>query len=151
MQLAPITLPPGVTPTTVKVDVRAEREDLLDSARSRGADVTLELDDVEADDNPGAYYEVYVGLPKGARTKPSSRFYVGNVALYGTGIRSEAHGDFRPAAFSFVITEAIRTALRADGSHELGLMFVPRGRAAAAVRIRRPSISTRRLREPSNQ
>ena len=152
IQLVPITLPAGDAPTTVKVDVRAEREKLLDAAGGRSLDVTLELDDVEAEKNPGVYYEVYVGLPKGAKAESNSRFYVGNIALYGTGIRSEARGDFRPASFSFVITGAIRSALRPDGSQELNLMFVPRGGAASAARIERPSICTQpRLRKGSSK
>jgi hypothetical protein len=56
----------------------------------------------------------------------AKRYFVGTVALFGAGIRSEAHHHFTPAHFTFAINGAIRAALKRLRDR-LPVTFVPRG------------------------
>lgn len=72
----------------------------------------------------GAVHEVYLNLPDGERPDPESRYFLGNVALFGAP-RENGPGSRR----GFDITEQV-AALRADGewTGEIELTFV-RGNA----------------------
>ena len=92
--------------------------------RARPGRPCCSFDDVVAERQPGIYWEVYVG-PRGVRPDPNGPYYVGNVALFGSGIRSEAASGFKPAHFVFPLTAAIRASRRAGDAH-LVVTFVPR-------------------------
>src|SRR5262249_28305817 len=94
---------------------------------------------------------------KGARPDPKSPYYVGNLAMFGHGVRDEhQHGTFKPATFSFNIDRAVEAALQRPDSAgaPLGVLFVPRGaepattagaaRTGARIRIGSAAISVRR-------
>lgn len=85
----------------------------------------LQLEDVEAPAAPGASWEVYFGLPPNVQPSTESPFYVGNVVLFGTGIRSETHHGFTPARFQFEVNRAALAAQRANSRPSL--TFVPHG------------------------
>lgn len=118
-----LVIPAGAQEKAVSVDVRPAKEVILDAASGREHDLTLELD-VEAERSPEAFYQVFVG-----------RRNVGNVVLYGAGIRSEAHGDFHPAHVQLLVTEPIAAALRADSARPLTIRFVPNAPPKAALTI----------------
>src|SRR5262249_12984364 len=61
-----------------------ELADRLTSLGKKGQPdtVTLQFKGVEADRNPGAIWEVYVGLPQNAKPSAESAYFVGNVALF---------------------------------------------------------------------
>ena len=100
---------------------------LMTLAASKTQTPLLQLDGVVADSQPGIYWEVYVG-PRGATADATSASYVGNVVLFGSGIRSDAHAGaaFKPARFVFPLTRALRAAQQTAGA-ELVISFVPRG------------------------
>ncbi|HEY0782404.1 MAG TPA: hypothetical protein VGE98_08120 [Thermoanaerobaculia bacterium] len=140
VRIAPLTLPAGRAETTVPIDVRGVRKELLAAAESRQHDVTLQLD-VEAERPPQVFFEVYLGPPKG------ERHAVGNIALYGAGIRSEARGEFHPAHVQLFIGDALALALRSPSTDRLNLTFaakgaegVPDAKPAAALAIRNGAI-----------
>ncbi|MEO8034386.1 MAG: hypothetical protein ABI837_08120 [Acidobacteriota bacterium] len=135
IRISPVTIPAGTTEHTISVDVHAVRAELLAAAKSRNHDVTLELD-VEAERSPDVYYEVQVSVPKGKRYK------VGNVALFGAGIRAESRGEFHPAHVQLMLSEALASALRNPSTRTLRVTFIARGAegvpsrpSAAALRI----------------
>jgi hypothetical protein len=69
---------------------------------------------------------VYFGLPANAHPNTESPFFVGNLALFGPGVRSEAHHEFKPAHFAFPIKRAVLASLKAkQGS--IRVTFVPHG------------------------
>jgi tyrosinase len=152
-----IVLPPTPDPVPFDIDIGSLRQRLLRTADDPDTDLTLDLDSVEADRQPDVYYEVYVGLPNGATPDSRSPFYVGNIALFGRGVRGEhQHGGFHPASFAFKIDRAISASLRRNNSAgRLTVLFVPRGaslegrpaavRPLATVRIGSVAVSTRRL------
>ena len=140
VRLPPISIPAGTASRTIEVDVREVRSELLAAAKDRSRDVVLDLKQIEADRNPEVFFEISVGAPKG----PSRS--VGNLALYGVGIRSEARGQFLPAHVQLVITDALSAALRKSST--VAISFVAQGaggsatpaRSVSAVRVGNPSI-----------
>jgi len=120
VRIAPMTIPAGKREITFPIDVRGVRTELLTAAKSRQHDVTLELD-VEAERPPGVFYEVYLGTPKG------KRYNVGNVALFGAGVRSEAPGEFHPAHVQLFLSDALALALRPASTSTLSLTFAAKG------------------------
>jgi hypothetical protein len=116
------------------------RSELLAAAKSRQHDVTLDLD-VEAERSPEVFYEVYLAAPNG------KQHHVGNVTLFGAGIRSESHGEFHPAHVQLVISDAVLAVLRSRSTHTLNVTFRAKGaegapppRSASALTIDRAEI-----------
>ncbi|HKA37412.1 MAG TPA: tyrosinase family protein [Thermoanaerobaculia bacterium] len=156
----PPVLGPGPDPVPWEIDIRESRARLGSVAAEANADLLLELTQIEADRQPDVYYEVHVGLPKDAAPDPQGPYYVGNVALFGHGIRDEhQHGGFKPASLSFKINQAVQAALKgAPSADTLRVLFVPRSsaregkpaeaRSSARIRIGAASFSVRR---PKNQ
>jgi hypothetical protein len=130
VRIEPLTIPAGTTAKTIAVDVHATRAKILSAAKSRQHDVTLELD-VEAERSPEVFYEVWLGAPQG------KRYNVGNVALYGAGIRSEARGEFHPAHVRLFVSDALALALRHASTKTLNVTFVASGKSTAALTIRK--------------
>lgn len=125
VRIAPINIPAGTAEKTITLDIHAARTELLSAAKSHQHDVTLELD-VEAERSPQVYYEVHVGKTN-----------VGNIALYGAGIRSEAQGTFHPAHVQLFISDAL---LRNRPARTLKITFVASGKPAEALMIRSAAI-----------
>ena len=123
LPIPPVTL--GPEPVSFPLDLKQLRERIAPLVESTTDTLFLTID-AEADRPPGAVWEVYRGLPANTEPKPDSPFYIGNVVLFGEGIRSEAHGEFKPAHFLFPINRALAAGLRAT-EERLPVTFVPRG------------------------
>jgi tyrosinase len=157
-ELPPLRLPPQPDPPPFRVDLKELRQRMLRIADDEESELTLELESVVADKQPEHFWEVYLGLPKGARPDPQSAHYIGNVALFGHSVRGgdHQHGG-GPAKFSFRIERAAKAALTRDQSGALDLQFVPRGavirgeneraRPLATLEIGKARIATRRLKK----
>jgi len=95
---------------------------------SKGDVLLLELEEVEAEQPPGVAWAVYVG-PAGeeeAEAGVDSPSYVGTLSLFGSGVRSETHHEFKPAHFVYPLNRAVQAALKAKAEH-LQVSFVPLG------------------------
>ncbi len=114
-------------PASFAIDITEFRQRLVTAVESSTDTLLLELDEVEAERQPGAVWEVYVGLPANATPDTASAYYVGNVALYGSGIRSEAKQTFKPAHFIFKINHALQAAFKSGQDEHLQVTFVPHG------------------------
>jgi hypothetical protein len=140
-RIPPITIPARSESITVDVDLAQARPKLLAAASAQTKDILLDLDAIEAERSPGVYFEVFVHAKGADRGRT-----VGNLALYGSGIRSEARGAFRPAHIQLVVTDDFRDAL--PKSPTITIEFVARGaggtattaRSACEVRIGKPAI-----------
>jgi tyrosinase len=146
---------PGPDPGPVEIDLAAIRERLTTIAKEANTDVTLELD-VEADRQPNVFWEVYLGLPKGTAPSSESPFYIGNIALFGHGIRGEHEHGAGPAHFEFKLDTALGRAFAANKSSKLELQFVARGaeskertavRSDATLTVGKGRIAVRRLKK----
>jgi tyrosinase len=120
LELPPINL--GSETVTVPIGVL---DDQYWQAIQRHEFATLQLNNVQALHQPGASWEVYVGLPSGAEPYPESQYYVGSVVLFAVGIHDQGHhGEFHPANFNLVINHAV---LGTQRGAPLTLTFVPHG------------------------
>jgi hypothetical protein len=114
---------------------RAMAQRLKTIVRSGTGTVVLQLKCVQADRAPGAMWEVYVGLPANTEPIPESPYFVGNVAMFGDGVKSESAG--KPfAEFIFPLNRAIAAA--ADVS-TLTVTFVP---SSGVVAVGHPTAPT---------
>ena len=111
---------------SVPINIKEFRQRLAPLAESKTETLLLEINNVEAERSPGAVWEVYLGLPPNAAPNPEGPFFVGTVALFAAGIRNHAHGDFKPAHFTFQVNRQILAALRGN-QEQLRLTFVPSG------------------------
>ncbi len=121
----PIVLLPKVV--AVPLDYSTAREKIISIARSPGQQLVLQLDDVEADRQPGITWEVYLGGGDPASLTPDNPAFLGSIALFSTGIRGEKHGNmpFMPASFTFPINPRVVATMAKTST--LPLVFVPRG------------------------
>jgi hypothetical protein len=126
VHLPVVKLAPAVQEKTVSVDVQKARAELLRAASSRGHDVTLEMD-VESDRPPTVFYEVSLSAPN------AKRYSLGNLAMFGAGIRSESRGEFHPAHVQFVISEAVAGILRSGSVRTLAITFTPKAAEGVAL------------------
>jgi hypothetical protein len=110
---------------SIPIDIREMRQRLAPLLESKTETVVLELDNVVAERSPGASWDVYLGLPPNMQPNPEGPFFVGTVALFSAGVRSQHH-KFVPEHFSFPANRAIMTALRAN-QEKLQVTFVPAG------------------------
>ncbi len=113
-------------PVSFPIELREIRQRLAQVLESKAETVFLELDNVEAETQPGVAWEVFVGMPPGAEPTPKSPYFVGSLALFGSGIRDEAHGEAKPARFLFPLNRALESAL-SSGQERLNVTFVPVG------------------------
>ena len=100
--------------TTLEIEMQASPP----NPRGGGQRLGLYLEGVEAS-RPGAYFEVYAGLPPGAEPKPEGPYYLGTLSVFGPSAEAKVGYD---------ITELARK-LQADGRWDgnLTLTFVRRG------------------------
>jgi hypothetical protein len=124
LPVPPITL--GQEVVSFPIDFKEATQRLGSLAESKTATVFLELDDVEAERQPGVAWQVYLGLPANAKPTEASPHYVGALALFGQGIHSESHDKFEPAHFAFPVNRALLAGFKANQEHWT-ITFVPRG------------------------
>jgi tyrosinase len=129
-RLFPIFFPPcpplGEAPVTVPVPINADvRQQLLTAAKSPGQSVYLKLEGVQAARQPGVVWEAFVGSAPALQSDENSPNYVGNVVLFGTGIRNVMPSMFRPATFAFKINRALLASL--GNAKSLVVTFAPQG------------------------
>jgi Common central domain of tyrosinase/Polyphenol oxidase middle domain len=122
-------IPPFVIasrPYSVELDITKLRERLASTAASKTSTLFLQLEDVVTARAPGVVWQIYLGLPETAYPNPRGPYFVGNLAMFGMGIRRAAVGKFMPASFPFAVDRAVQSALRRN-EPRLRLTFVATG------------------------
>jgi tyrosinase len=89
-------------------------------ARDPGQTLVLRVKGVEAETEPGAAWQVYVG-PEQLEPDPESPWFVGMLALFGAGLKTR-QDHYHPAEFAYPIDRAISAA---GGADKLQVHFVP--------------------------
>jgi hypothetical protein len=112
----------GEREVSVPIDIAKVRERIPALLESKTEKLVVELDNVEAEREPGVVWEVYLGKP----TSAEGSNFLGTVSLFSAGVRSHAHKEFKPAHFSFPANRAVATALKAN-AEKTELVFVPTG------------------------
>ena len=129
--VAPIEL--GKKTVVVMLDVRAAHSKLAALSSASHETLFLHLGRVVAARQPGVLWQVYLGATT-QTPRAQSPSFVGNLALYGAGIRDEADGHaFTPATFSLPASRALAAALR-RGTTKIRLTFLPTGPLIAGKR-----------------
>ena len=101
-------------------------EDKLRDASAGKRKMLLRLDNVAAKRQPGTVWRVFLGLPRDEPPDPRSPHFIGNLALFGSGVRDASNHHFEPAQFTFPVDRAISAALQRTGK-TIPLTFVPTG------------------------
>jgi len=143
-------------PVSFSIALREIRNTIAPVVESKTDTLFLELDDVEAQTQPGVVWAVYVGLPAGAEANVKSPHYVGSVSLFGAGVRDEKHHEYKPAHFEFPLNMAMQSVLKAN-PEKVEVTFVPLGiliddkpsrpEPRSPVRIGKASLSIQRAKE----
>ena len=107
------------------IDIAQIRERIPALLQSKNEALVIELDNVVAEREPGVVWEVYLGLPPNTAVNDESPHFLGTMTLFSSGVRSHAHGEFKPEHFTFRANRALEAALRTR--QEKPLVFVPTG------------------------
>jgi tyrosinase len=124
----------GATRSKVTVAIPAEKRAKVAAAFGEVPQValTLALENITLDKQPGVFYEVYVNLADDVKDPdPQSASYVGNLSFFGFGGAPHAgmEGMASSPTFNFDLTGAAR-ALKEEGKWKdeaVTLTLVPRG------------------------
>ena len=111
----PVNVPLSPTPPDRAMGAR-----LLEVVKAPERTAVLQVKGVEADAEPGAMWEVYVG-PAGLKPDPNGPHYVGVLALFGAGIKTR-RDHYHPAEFAYPIDKAVSAA---GDPTKLQVLFVP--------------------------
>jgi hypothetical protein len=111
---------------TVPIDLKEISGKVRSAVESKADTLLLDLEGVEAEQQPGIVWAVYAGLPAEAVADASSPSYIGALSLFGSGIRSEKHHEFKPAHFVYPLNRAMQAALQAN-AERMVVTFVPLG------------------------
>jgi tyrosinase len=90
---APVRLVGTRAGVTVAIDPRAKRAALAEVAGEAPNRVLLNVEDIEAETNPGSVYGVYVNLPENATGDQEAAHYAGNVSFFGAERARNPRGD----------------------------------------------------------
>jgi len=105
-------------PVRLTIDLSPDAQDDIEAAAlaKDARSLVLRFDDITADHPPRAYYEVYINLPETAQPDSNSRYYAGNIAMFGiSGPSMEMADHTMPSAHRIVgLNKAVR-ALMASG------------------------------------
>jgi tyrosinase len=77
----------------VAIDARAHRDVLAKQGVAEPRHILLHLEDIEAKENPGSVYGVYVNLPENADAQQLQEHHVGNLSFFGIEQAREPSGD----------------------------------------------------------
>jgi tyrosinase len=123
----PVQLVGSAVTVPVTIDDRAAAAATAGPAQHRAF---LDIEDIEADRNPGQVYGVYLNLPAQPGDADWAAHHVGNVALFGVERARNPRGDQQPHGLraSLEIT-GLLNSLAADGSwqdgHQLAVTLAP--------------------------
>ncbi len=121
--------PVELTQQTVSIPIQLPttvREKLASFGRTPDQHIYLQLGGIHTPTQPGVIWETYIGLPPNVAPDPSGPYYVGNVAMFGVGIRDQMPEMFRPAQIALRINAALRASAQTSGGM-LRVTFVPSG------------------------
>jgi tyrosinase len=78
---------------SVELDPRAQSEALALHGVTKPRHIVLHLEDIEAKENPGSVYGVYVNLPENADEQQLDSHHVGNLSFFGIEQAQDPAGD----------------------------------------------------------
>jgi tyrosinase len=112
--------------TSFQIELNEIRGKLAPVLESKTDILLLDLDLVEADQQPEVAWAIYVGPPGQGETDVNHDSYVGTLTLFGSGVHGDKHHEFMPAHFVHPLNRAVKAALAAK-AERLQVTFVPLG------------------------
>lgn len=113
-------------PVTFPIELKDLRERIAAIAESKTDTILLEFSDVEAEKPPEATWAVFVDREPGVEVDEKSPSFVGSFSLFGVGVRSETHHEFKPGRFIFPLNRALSSALK-KGEERISVTVEPIG------------------------
>ncbi len=92
----PVRLVGAPEQVSVRIDRRASDAAQARSASDEPPRVLLHLDDIEAEENPGSVYAIYVNLPSDADAAERAAHHAGNLSFFGIEHANRPPGDEHP-------------------------------------------------------
>jgi tyrosinase len=128
---AAVRLVGGPATVALEIDPKAREAVLADAGAAEPAHIYLSVEDIDAEQNPGTVYGIYVNLPEGASAETAERHHVGNVSFFGVERARNPRGDEHPHSLRITheITELaheLATHGQWDGQH-VTVTFRPLG------------------------
>jgi tyrosinase len=90
---APVQLVGGPAQVSLQIDAKAKAAMLADAGVTEPTHIYLHVEDIEADQNPGTVYGIYVNLPDGASAQTAESHHAGNVSFFGVERARNPRGD----------------------------------------------------------
>lgn len=95
---------------SVELTVPPSTRSLLTSVTTGARAIYLNVEDIEAEQNPGVVYGVFVNMPSHDPAADRARYHVGNIALFGIEAMNDpdaAHGGVPGFRHTFDITRVV--------------------------------------------
>jgi tyrosinase len=112
----PVNLVGSPESVTFEIDSRAAEAVFSGAGGSEPEHIYLSVEDIEADQNPGTVYGIYVNLPQDASASVAEAHYAGNLSFFGVERAANPRGDEHAHSLRVVqeITQLAQT-LAANG------------------------------------
>ncbi|HEU4417253.1 MAG TPA: tyrosinase family protein, partial [Candidatus Angelobacter sp.] len=112
-------------PVSVSIDLAPIQQRLPKLLKSADSFIALNFR-MQAEREPGAVWEVYLGLPADEPASSNSPCFLGTASLYSRGVLSHSSGQASFQAFLFPAARALSAAIKPNQSRVL-VRFVPSG------------------------
>ncbi len=89
----PVQLVGEPAQVALEIDPKASQAVLADTGAPEPAHIYLNVEDIEAERNPGTVYGIYVNLPDGAAPDVAEAHHAGNVSFFGVERPPDPSGD----------------------------------------------------------
>jgi tyrosinase len=121
----------GPASVALQVDPQAHEAALAATGATAPQRILLSVEDIEAEQNPGTVYGIYVNLPAGASADVAESHHAGNVSFFGVERARNPRGDEHAHGLRVVqditeLTQSLAAEGEWDGRH-VEVTFRPLG------------------------
>ena len=121
----------GPASVALQIDPQAHEAALAATGATAPQRILLSVEDIEAEQNPGAVYGIYVNLPAGASPDVAEGHHAGNVSFFGVERARNPRGDEHAHSLRVVhditeLTQSLAAQGEWDGRH-VEVTFRPLG------------------------
>jgi len=127
----PVRLVGGPASVTLQIDPQAHEAALAATGATAPQRILLSVEDIEAEQNPGTVYGIYVNLPADAPADTAESHHAGNVSFFGVERARTPRGDEHAHSLRVVhditeLTQSLAAQGEWDGRH-VEVTFRPLG------------------------
>ena len=127
----PVRLVGGPASVSLEIDAQAHQAALQSFGAGEAPSILLSVEDIEAEQNPGTVYGIYVNLPADASPQVAEAHHAGNVSFFGVERARHPRGDEHAHSLRVVsditeLTQSLAAQGEWDGRH-VKVTFRPLG------------------------